>query len=182
MHCSASLIWDRLRRGGSGFSWTSIAEKTWTCNRYWSLKKMLVPGLDATREQGLRNLPKGDDYQGTDWFRCLYSVGNPYLESTLQKPNPRLASTNPIWHNPPARRNRIHYAKVTHCARILGSTQVKDQDPRQNTERWTVPEENGRLLRIRKFRKGRSSASKIECSGANVSMTCLPWTQKSWKH
>ena len=124
-------------------------------------KWMLEPGLDAMREQGLRNLPKGDDYQGTDWSRRLYSLRDPYLESKLQKSNPRIASTSPIWHNPPARRNRIHYAKVTHCARILGSTQVEDRDPRQNTERRTVPEENGRLLRMRKFKKGRSSASKI---------------------
>jgi len=26
-------------------------------------------GLNAMREQGLRNLPKGDDYQGMNWFR-----------------------------------------------------------------------------------------------------------------
>ncbi len=135
---------------------------------------MLVPGLDAMREQGLRNLPKGDDYQGTDWSRRLYSLGDPYLESKLQKPNPRLASTSPIWYNPPARRNCIHHAKVTHCAQILGSTQVEDRDSRQNTERRIVLEENGRLFRMKKFKKGRSFASKIGRSDANVSTNCLP--------
>jgi len=41
-------------------------------------KWMLVPGLDAMREQGLRNLPKGEDYQRTDWSRHLYSLGDPF--------------------------------------------------------------------------------------------------------
>jgi hypothetical protein len=36
--------------------------------------------VDAMREQGLRNLPKGDDYQRMDWPRRLYSLGDPYLE------------------------------------------------------------------------------------------------------
>jgi len=49
-----------------------------------------MPGLDAMREQGLRNLPKGDDYQGTDWSRRQYSLGDPYLELKLQKSNPRV--------------------------------------------------------------------------------------------
>ena len=35
-------------------------------SRFSSQKWMLVPGLDAMRERGLRNIPKGDDYQGTD--------------------------------------------------------------------------------------------------------------------
>ncbi len=51
---------------------------------------MLVPGLDAMRERGLRNLLKGDDYRGTDWSRRLYSLGDLYLESKLQKSNPRV--------------------------------------------------------------------------------------------
>jgi len=137
-------------------------------------KWMLVPGLDAMREQGLRNVPKGEDYQRTDWSRHLYPLGETHSESKLQKPIPRLASTSPIWHNPPARRNPIHHAQVTHCALILGSTLVEDRDPRQNTEGRTVPEENGRLLRMRKFKKRRSSASKIGRSGANASTNCLP--------
>jgi len=141
---------------------------------------MLVPEVEARARIGChartrvekstkrRRLPR------TNWSRHLYALGETHLESKLQNPNPRFASTSPIWHNPLARRNPIHHAQVTHCARILGSTQVEGRDPRQNTEGRTVPEENGRLLRMRKFKKGRSSASKIGRSGANASTNCLP--------
>jgi len=45
---------------------------------------MLVPGLNAMREQGLRNLPKGNDYQGTDWFRRLYFTTCFYKSDMVQ--------------------------------------------------------------------------------------------------
>lgn len=52
--------------------------------------------------------PKGEDYQGMNWSRQLYPLGETHLGSMLHRPNPRLASISSICCNPPA-----HY--VSRC-------------------------------------------------------------------
>lgn len=42
------------------------------------------------------------------------------------------------------------------------------RDSRQYIDRWTVPDENGRLLNMRKFKKRRKFVSRIGQSGANT--------------
>ncbi len=69
-------------------------------SRCSSQKWMLVPGLDAMREQGLRNLPKGNDYQGTDWFRRLYSTTCFYKSDMVQ-------STSTSQLHPPCQGNSL---------------------------------------------------------------------------
>ncbi len=48
---------------------------------------MLESEVNIMQERELRNLLKGDDYRGTNWFRRLYSLKDLYLESKLQKSN-----------------------------------------------------------------------------------------------
>ncbi len=101
-----------------------------------------------------------------------YSVGDTHSESKLQKPNPQLASTRQS--HPPCLGHLLRPNLGLNASRL-------DRDPRQNTEKRIVPEENGRL-RIRKFEKERNSASRIGRSGANASTNYLLWTRKSRKH
>ncbi len=144
-------------------------------SRCSSQKWMLVPGLDAMRERGLRNLPKGDDYRGTDWSRRLYSLGDPYLESKLQKSNPRVdmvQSTSTSQLHPPRQGNPLRPNLGLNASRgpRPATEHRKTNRPRR---KWQAAQDEeiqkGKELRVQNWAKRRERLNKLSALNPEVS-------------
>lgn len=122
----------------------------------WSSQKWMVePEVDAPARIGCHARTR---IEKSAKRRRLPRIGPDACilwETHIQSQSCRNLIHESIWYNPPARRNCIHHAKVTHCAQILGLTQVEDREPQQNTKRQTNLEKNSRLLKIKKRKKGK---------------------------